>query len=97
MGADIPGYASDPQDYETCLATSMRQTCYTYYASTNGQSDGFIKAPSQAGFNAPWANGAYREEAYGVNHLEMKKHPRMAEIYNQAFDGAYGESFRVAR
>ena len=93
MGADIPGYASDPQDYETCLATSMRQTCYTYYASTNGQSDGFIKAPSQTGYNTAWANNAVREEALGVNHLEMKKHPRMRDIYRNAFNGTYGDNF----
>lgn len=97
MGADIPGYAQNMLDYETCLAQSTVRVCNTYYASTNGQSDGFIKGPSQAGFNVPWANNAIREEAIGVNHLEMRKHPRMAEIYNQAFDGTYGQSFRVSR
>lgn len=97
MGGNIPGYAQNVLDYETCLAQSTSQFCVTYYASTNGQSDSFIKAPSQAAFDAPWANNARREEAYGVNHLEMKKHPTMGAIYRRAFDGEFGIEFRVSR
>ena len=76
-----------PDDYEQCAASSMDQLCYTYYASTNGQSDGFIKAPSQTGYNSAWANNATRIEALGVNHLEMDRHPVMERIYNQIFEG----------
>ena len=88
--------AETPEDYEQCAASSMDQVCYTYYAHTNGQSDGLIKAPSQTGYNTAWANNAVREQAIGVNHLEMKKHPRMAEIYRAAFNGAYDSRFNVS-
>ncbi|MBO0930506.1 alpha/beta hydrolase [Fibrella aquatilis] len=91
------GQGATYDDYIRCQQQNSYQSCYTYYASTNGQSDGFIKAPSQSGFNSAWASNAIRVEAQGVNHLQMKKHPRMRDIYNQAFDGTYGFSFRVAR
>ena len=89
--------AETPEDYEQCAASSMDQVCYTYYAHTNGQSDGFIKAPSQTGYNTAWANNARKEQAYGVNHLEMRKHPNMESIYRCAFDGEFGIEFRVSR
>ena len=97
MGGDIPGYAQNVLDYETCLAQSTSQFCINYYASTNGQSDSFIKSPSQAAFDAPWANNAVRVEAFGVNHLEMKKHPNMAVIYRNAFENVYGPAFATPR
>ena len=89
--------AETPEDYEQCAASSMDQVCYTYYAHTNGQSDGLIKAPSQTGYNTAWANNAYRVEALGVNHLEMKKHPVMENIYRRAFEREFGDSFFTPR
>jgi hypothetical protein len=55
-------------------------------------SDGFIKAPSQSGYNSPWSNNATRIEALGVNHLEMKSHAVMGDIYTDIFDGQAGAS-----
>jgi hypothetical protein len=48
--------------------------------------DGFIKAPSQTGYNSTWSNNATRIEALGVNHLEMRSHGVMGDIYNGIFD-----------
>jgi hypothetical protein len=84
------GSGATYDDYMRCQQQNTRQVCYTYYASVNGQSDAFIKAPSQSGYNSAWANNATRIEAQGVNHLEMKRHPRMGEIYNGIFDGNVG-------
>ncbi len=58
----------------------------------NGLSDGFIKSPSQSGFNSTWSNNATRIEALGVNHLEMKNHTEMLRIYNLIFNGQAGAS-----
>lgn len=90
------GQGATYDDYMRCQQQNSYESCYTYYASTNGQSDAFIKAPSQSGYNSSWANNATRVEAQGVNHLEMRKHPRMAEIYRFALSGGYGSSFETS-
>jgi pimeloyl-ACP methyl ester carboxylesterase len=82
------GQGATYDDYIRCQQQNTYQACYTYYSSVNGQSDAFIKATSQSGYYSAWANNATRIEAQGVNHLEMDRHPRMGEIYNQIFDGA---------
>ena len=84
------GQGATYDDYMRCQQQNTTQVCYTYYASVNGQSDAFIKASSATGYSSPWANNATRIEAQGVNHLEMKRHPRMGQIYNQIFDAAGG-------
>lgn len=81
------GHQATYQDYQNCQQQNSSQYCYTYYASVNGQSDAFIKAPSQTGYNSAWANTATRIEARGANHLEMRKHPRMEQIYRGVFEG----------
>lgn len=81
-----------PDDYERCYLSSMEQYCYNYYAQVNAQSDAFIKAASQSGFNSAWANNAVRIEAQGVNHLEMNRHPTMGFIYDNIFNGTAGAS-----
>ena len=91
------GQGATYDDYIRCQQQNSYQSCYTYYASTNGQSDGFVKAPSQSGFNSAWANNARREEAFGVNHLQMKKHPNMETIYRRAFNGEVGDRFETPR
>ena len=83
------------QQYITCQNQNTHQNCYTYYASVNGQSDAFIKSPSQTGYNSNWSSGASTIEARGVNHLEMKKHPRMRDIYNEIFNGNHGGFFQT--
>ena len=91
------GQGANYNDYIRCQQQNSYQSCYTYYASTNGQSDAFIKAPSQSGYNSAWANNAIRVEAQGVNHLQMKKHPNMRDIYNRAFDSEFGDRFFTPR
>jgi len=44
-------------------------------------------APSQTGFNSPWSNNATKIEALSVNHLEMREHLAMRDIYNRIFNG----------
>lgn len=83
--------------YLSCQQQNTYQQCYTYYSSVNGQSDAFIKVPSQQGFSSAWSNNAVKIEAQGVNHLEMKKHPRIREILNEAFDGQHGAFFNTPR
>lgn len=86
----IAGADWTEQEYTRCREQNTTTQYYTYYAPQNGQSDAFIKAPSQAGYNSNWSNNATRIEAQGVNHLEMKKHPNMEAIYNNIFDGSAG-------
>jgi hypothetical protein len=74
--------------YMYCQNASIYTDCYTYYASVNNQSDAFIKAPSQIGYNSEWSNNAVKIEALGVNHLEMGDHPTMDGIYNQIFESS---------
>jgi pimeloyl-ACP methyl ester carboxylesterase len=76
--------------YISCQQQNTYDVCYTYYSSVNGQSDAFIKVPSQQGFSSAWSNNAVKIEAQGVNHLEMKKHERMGQIYNDIFNGGFG-------
>jgi hypothetical protein len=57
-----------------------------------GLSDGFIKAPSQTGYNSAWSNNATKIEALGVNHKEMWDHIVVKGIFNGIFDGAVGAS-----
>ncbi len=84
------GQGATYNDYIRCQQQNSYESCYTYYASTNGQSDAFIKAPSQSGYNSAWANNAIRLEAQGVNHLEMDRHPTMRDIYESIFNGTAG-------
>lgn len=91
------GQGATYDDYMRCQQQNSYESCYTYYASTNGQSDAFIKAPSQSGYNSAWANNAIRVEAQGVNHLQMKKHPNMETIYRDAFANVYGPAFATPR
>lgn len=84
------GQQATYEQYMQCQNQNTYQNCYTYYAPQNGQSDAFIKAPSQAGYNSDWSNGATRIEARGVNHLEMDTHTTMRDIYNSVFDGFSG-------
>jgi hypothetical protein len=72
--------------YMQCQQQSMQTVTSTTYSPVNGLSDGFIKAPSQTGFNSPWSNNATKIEALGVNHLEMREHEEMRRIYNGIFD-----------
>lgn len=74
------GQQATYEQYIQCQNQNLFQNCYTYYSSQNGQSDAFIKAPSQAGYNSGWSNNATRVEARGVNHLEMDRHPVMGGI-----------------
>ncbi|WP_375445009.1 hypothetical protein [uncultured Fibrella sp.] len=97
LGPENPDFATVGGDYTTCINSSIIQVCYTYYPSTNGQSDGLIKAPSLSGYNTAWATNATRVEALGVNHLQMRKHPRMGTIYNEAFDNVYGPAFATPK
>lgn len=72
--------------YRQCQQQSLYTVYYTSYSPVNSLSDGFIKAPSQTGFYSAWSNGATRIEALGVNHLEMREHEVMRNIYNGVFD-----------
>jgi pimeloyl-ACP methyl ester carboxylesterase len=83
--------------YTTCQQQNTYTQCYTYNSTVNGQSDAFIKVPSQQGFSSVWSNNAIKVEARGVNHLEMGKHPRVREILDEAFDGRHGGFFAVQR
>lgn len=76
------GQQATYEQYIQCQNQNTYQDSYTYYASQNGQSDAFIKAPSQVGYNSNWSNNATAIEARGVNHLEMDTHPTMRNIYN---------------
>ncbi len=76
--------------YMQCQEQSTFTVSYTSYSPINGRSDGFIKAPSQTGFNSAWSNNATRIEALGVNHLEMRNHVEMRRIYNLIFNGQAG-------
>ena len=82
-----------PQDYNRCQQWNTTTEPYTYYSPVNGQSDAFIKAPSQTGYNSAWANQSIKIEAEGVNYLEMDRHPRMQVIYNEIFNGNHGSFF----
>jgi hypothetical protein len=97
MNSSCQGGACDGQNlYNVNMSCQQQNTytqCYTYYSSVNGQSDAFIKAPSQQGFNSTWSNNATKIEAPEVNHLEMKKHNTMRDIYNDIFDGNRGGLF----
>ncbi len=73
--------------YMSCQQQHTYTQCYTYFSSVNGQSDAFIKVPSQQGFSSTWSNNAVKIEAQGVNHLEMKKHDTMRDIYTDIFNG----------
>lgn len=73
--------------YQSCQQQNTYQQCNTTYSGVNGQSDGFIKASSQSGYNSGWANNSTRIEAQEVNHLEMGTHFRMGQIYNDIFNG----------
>jgi hypothetical protein len=75
--------------YMQCQQQSTHTYYYTYYSPVNGISDAFIKAPSATGFNSAWSNNAIKIEALGVNHLEMKGHYKMKEIYDGIFNGKY--------
>jgi hypothetical protein len=71
---------------EQCNALATVSTCYTYQSQVNGQSDGFIKAPSQTGYNSDWSNNATLIEARGVNHIEMLDNDKIRIIMNSIFD-----------
>lgn len=72
----------------TVLRAGLARSSQT--TSSNGLSDGFIKAPSQTGFYSAWSGNATRIEALGVNHLEMKDHVVMQGIYTDIFEGRRG-------
>lgn len=78
-------------DVSICYGPSLY--CYTYYSPINGQSDGFIKAPSQTGYNSDWSNNATKIEALGVNHLEMLGNDKVAIIFRRIFDNEVGSPF----
>ena len=81
--------------YQSCQQQNTFQQCYTSFSGVNGQSDGFIKASSQSGYNSGWANNSTRIEAQGVNHLEMGTDATMQGIYNDIFNGNRGDSFFI--
>ncbi len=83
------GYGSSyyPNRYQQCAAQAQVTTTYYYYSPVNGQSDAFIKAPSQTGYNSAWSNNATIIEAFGVNHIEMLDNPKVGSIMNSIFDG----------
>lgn len=72
--------------YTTCGAQAQITTTYYYYSPVNGQSDAFIKAPSQTGYNSAWSNNAKTIEAKGVNHIEMLDNDKIRIIMNGIFD-----------
>lgn len=79
--------AGNSSAYTSCQQQNTYDICYTYYSGVNGQSDGFIKAASQSGYNSGWANNSTRIQAPGVNHLEMGTDGTMEGVYNDVFDG----------
>jgi pimeloyl-ACP methyl ester carboxylesterase len=86
------------QDYITCQQQYTAYVPYTYYAPVNGQSDAFIRASSQIGYNSAWSNNATKIEARTVNHFEMNRHPVMRDIFNGIFAGGYQvDNFFVTR
>ncbi len=85
--------AGNSSAYTSCQQQNTYDICYTYYSGVNGQSDGFIKASSQSGYNSGWANNSTRIEAQGVNHLEMGTDAEMERIYNGIFDGQRNANF----
>jgi hypothetical protein len=82
------GYGSSyyPNRYQQCAAQAQVTTTYYYYSPVNGQSDAFIKAPSQTGYNSAWSNNATTIEAFGVNHIEMLDNPKVADVMRGIFD-----------
>ncbi len=89
----------DPRHYEDydCANPATYTQCDYYYSPVNGQSDGFIKAPSATGYNSDWSNNATKIEALGVNHIEMLDNPRIEKIFRDIFNGTAGAdpSFRT--
>lgn len=75
------------EQYMQCQQQSTSTVYYTTYSPVNGRSDGFIKAPSQSGFNSTWSNNATKVEALGVNHLEMRNHAEILAVYRRIFNG----------
>lgn len=73
--------------YNDCVTLATSYYTYYYYSPVNGQSDGFIKAPSQTGYNSNWSNNAVSIEALGVNHIEMLDNDKIQVIMNGIFDG----------
>jgi hypothetical protein len=65
----------------------MNKLNSNYYNPVNGLSDGFIKAPSQIGYNSAWSNNATKIEALGVNHQEMRDHVVVRDIFERIFNG----------
>lgn len=85
----LASYSGQPityDQYRACQTNATYTAFYTYYSSVNGLSDGFIKAPSQVGYNSAWSGNATKIEALGVNHREMRTHVVMKDIYNRIFD-----------
>ncbi|MEO5980118.1 MAG: alpha/beta hydrolase [Chryseolinea sp.] len=76
------------QQYAQCQQQNTQNVTTTVYSTVNGISDGFIKATSSTGFLSTWSENAAKIEALGVNHLEMKDHAAIKQIYNNIFDGA---------
>jgi pimeloyl-ACP methyl ester carboxylesterase len=83
-------YDSGYDYFDLCYQYATYYYCYNYYSPVNGQSDGFIKAPSQTGYNSDWSNNATRIEAFGVNHIEMLDNEKVADIFRDIFDGRRG-------
>ncbi len=77
--------------YLNCSRNSFSWVTTTYYSPVNGQSDAFIKAPSQTGYNSDWSNNATKIEALGVNHIEMLDNDKIKDILNRIFDGLEGD------
>jgi hypothetical protein len=91
------GSGCNSNNYMSCQQQNTYTQCDTYNSSVNGQSDAFIKAASQSGYNSTWSNNATRIEAIGVNHLEMRNHARMETIYREIFEGQHGDFFITPR
>ena len=62
-----------------------------------GQSDGFIAAGSQVGFNSPSWAGAARVEAFDVNHFQEfdTNSSKMQEVFGDIWNGINGGYFQT--
>lgn len=86
-GSGYGSYGYTYNRYSECSQQATSYNTYYYYSPVNGQSDGFIKAPSQTGYNSDWNYNATKIEALGVNHIEMLDNPKIQDIFNSILDG----------
>jgi pimeloyl-ACP methyl ester carboxylesterase len=90
-GSGYGSYGYTYNRYSECSQQATSYVTYYYYSPVNGQSDAFIKAPSQTGYNSPWSSNAVSIEAKGVNHAEMLDNDKIKDILNRIFDGLEGD------